>query len=253
MANSLSFGVKMVLKTARGSKTFEKIQAAMEAFEKPYRMMDRYLRPQLADGLDHGGRRFFKALSIWNPGPDNKGVHFRPHGLFDYFYRLPRGVSGSRAVRADNRTSTIQSFINSPVKTLDMAMDLYSASKIAKIQEYGGTRRAKGGKMAVPLAPDMKGAKFMYHSSGQLKSRYKMPQKLGLVPIKFKGAKGTQIYLCKTYKNRKVVPMYVLKASSTISDPHLQYTKLFDEMKPEFNKILDESLNKGLQKLREAE
>jgi hypothetical protein len=246
---SISLPVKVAFKVGR--KTFEKAEEAMEHFARPYRvLLEKYLRPQLADGLDHCGRSFFKDLWVRNQGPP--GIKFHTHGMYHHFWRQPKGYT-SRPFKAWSKQDvTVGHFRRSPVATMDMAMELFTDSKVAKFHETGGTFSGKSGKLAVPLAPDMVGSKFMYDKEGALKARYKRPRSLGLVPIKFTGTRGTQVYLCRTYKNRKVLPMYVLKDTVSL-EKRLHFKDLYEEKQTRFHEILNESLKKGVKKWKEGE
>jgi hypothetical protein len=252
MAEKLGLDVKIILKTSR--KTYFQTAEALDGLNGIFSSADKYLRPELADGLDHSGRSFFKTLWERNLGPRKEKVNFRPGGLFNYLYRLPRGYAGNRKFRAMDRGESIAAFTASSVKTMNMAVDLYSDSKVARYQEEGGTIYSKGDKLAVPLPPQMQGSKFMYTKYGALKAQYKNPSGLGLSVVKLTGSKGTQYYLCKRYKtSKRITPMYVLKDSVSLKKPMLRYKHLFGEMQPQFHKILDDSFNKGIQKWREGE
>ena len=200
---------------------------------------DKYLKPQMADGLDHASRKFFKEFHARRlQGPP--GVKAHPYGLFDYFWRSPLGAGMKRDFRARDRGSTVKAFLTAGTKYMNFGVEMFSSSKIAKHHELGIPITAKGGKLAVPMPPRIRPE--MYDSRGRLKARFKNPKRIGeLDPVKTKG----QTYLVKKYRRKPAKFMYVLKNRIPIK-ARLGYEALFDALGPDFTKILDDSFRKGL-------
>ncbi|MDD4940254.1 MAG: hypothetical protein PHI60_08905 [Candidatus Omnitrophica bacterium] len=220
------------------TKALKKLSSVMENG-------DIYLRRELADGLDHASRRFFKRL--WEERLQGRpGIKAYPFGVFDHFWRSPKGVIGDRSFRAKSRASTVQAFLQSAKRTADMGIEMFSDSSVAAIHEEGRTLRGKDGKLAVPMPPNIQPK--MYDSLGRVKNKYKKPENLDLERVTLKG----QQYLIKKYKRKKKLNvLYVLKNEVYVKK-RLGYEDLFERMKPEIEEILAKSFYKGLQKFREA-
>lgn len=208
---------------------------------------EKYLKPELADGLDHASRKFFKEFHARRlQGPP--GVKAHPYGLFDYFWRSPVGVNAKRSFRAKDRASTTRAFLAAGNKYMNFGIEMHSSSKIAKHHEQGIPIASKsGGKLAVPMPPKIRPE--MYDSRGRVKRRYQNPKRIGeLEPVTTKG----QTFLVKKYRRKPSKFMYVLKNQIPIK-ARLGYSKLFDDLRPDFSSILDKSFLNGLRKFREAQ
>jgi len=200
------------------------------------------LRHELADGLDHIGRHFFK--TFWQTrlqGPP--GIKAHPHGIFTHFYRGPLGTSDVFHPSA-KRSATVGAINQSPVKTLDMGFVFYTDSKVAYLHEAGGRiSKPGGGKLAVPLSARVE----MFTSGGQLKKQYRQPRTIkNMVPIVLRG----KTFLAKVgRKTKSPLPLFVLKNSIRIK-PRLGFYQTWQDMGDYRINTINESVKKALNKTK---
>lgn len=178
--------------------------------------LPRAVRFQFGDALDHISLKFLK---LWRStrlqGPP--GVTARPHGIFTQFKRVMSIPSGDAP----------------------MGVEIFTESKVAKLQEEGGTvTNPGGGKLAVPLSARSE----MFTASGALRKNYKRIGNLkNIRPIKFNG----QTYLSRVKKKtREVTPLFVMKQSVKI-EPRLGFYQTWETLEPEALKIVDKAIGRA--------
>ena len=195
------------------------IQLNTRLFEKALHLVPRQLREEIKDGLDHLSRKFLKVFrSRRLKGPP--GIRGRPRGIFTHFHRkiqLSHGIE-------------------------DMAVSIFTDSKIARLHEEGGiVRDPAGGMIAVPLSARQE----MFTRSGALKTRYKNIKSLpNIIARKF----GEKIFLVRVKKrSREILPFFVLKRQVLIK-ARMGFYQLFLDMAGAFYRILNKSFETALYK-----
>ena len=191
-----------------------KLKAAFAMFPKE-------LKTQMYDAFDHTGRRFLKKLKDERlKGPPGIRGTFGPGSLFWRFKR-----------------------VDLIAKDLDgWGISIFTDSKIARLQEEGGTVVSPSGKkLAVPLSARTE----MFTSAGKLRQAYKHPgQMKGLIPIIIKG----QTYLAKVFKGFKhPVPLYILKSKVKIPG-RLGFYQTWEDMSNDRIFLINEAVDKALKK-----
>ncbi len=188
--------------------------------EKAIRLFPKELKFELADGMDHISKKFLKQFYQSRlQGPP--GIKARPHGIFSFFHRA--------------------SLVSQSIE--GMGMVIFSDSKISKLHEEGGVVRNSGGaKLGVPLSVRTE----LFTSSGKLKKQYKQPRLLkNLFPIKLRG----KTFLARAIKKAKtLLPLFVLKNQIKIR-PRLGFYKTWDDMQNQRIDILNQSIQKTLDKV----
>lgn len=188
-------------------------------FERAFHLVPQALKEEFKDALDHISRKFLKEFRAKRlSGPP--GVKARPRGLFSHFHRQ-MSVSGALE---------------------DMAVSVYTESKVAKLHESGGIiRDPKGGHIAVPLSVRTE----MFTASGALKKRFKNIRNLkNVIALKF----GSKIFLARVKKrSREVKPLFVLK-KQVVMKKRLGFYVMYEQIKPVFIRILNNSFYKALRK-----
>ena len=187
---------------------------------RAFKIAPAILKEEIADGMDHISRKFFKILKKTRFS-GRPGLRYFSHGLFTYFKR----------VRLDAPTIG------------GMGMEMYTTSKIAKIHEEGAVLRdPSGGKLAVPLSARTE----MFTAKGRLRRRFRSPGRLKNVErMKLRGKE----FLVKVKKRTKeVLPYFVLKNKVKIK-PRLEYYKTWDRMENERILILNRKIDKALRRI----
>lgn len=182
--------------------------------------LSKELPAEMVDTLDHAKRKFLKEWRVKRlSGPGENSIKGRPGGIFPQFQttKMRSGTSDKRVV----------------------GIRIGTRSKVALLQEKGGTVNAGGNSsLAVPLFARTK--MFRAPITGALRKRYKEPENLNnVVPMKFKGKSGEQVFLARKFKskNRSPEPLFVLKKTVKIK-PKLGYEKTFENMRPVLYNIL---------------
>jgi len=181
----------------------------------------RVLKFELADGMDRIGKGFlkrFRESQLQGP-PGVRGAS--GHGLFGTFKRV---------------------FFVSP--TIEgMGFEIFSESKIAKLQETGGViSDPSGGRLAVPLSARTQ----MFTSEGKLRTMYKKPRELKNVrPIFLHG----KTFLARVNDRlKKILPLYVLKRQVRLK-PRLGFYRTWDGLVNYRIDILNKSVDNALKKI----
>lgn len=196
------------------------VEVNTKRLELAMRLFPRQLKMNLGDSFDHIGKHFLKEWrSKRLQGPP--GVRDSPHGIFKQFKRVflvPQGGD-----------------IN------NMGLEIFTESKVARIQETGGVQTAQGGgNLAVPLSARPE----LFSGRGALKQKYRKRGALNkLVPIKLKG----KTFLVKVKRrSRDVLPLFVLKRSVTLQ-PRLAFMKSWDDQQnwrlDRINKAVEKTIN----------
>ncbi|MFA6216408.1 MAG: hypothetical protein WDL87_01980 [Candidatus Omnitrophota bacterium] len=205
------------------------------------RLFPQELKFELADGMDHISRSFFKAFYKRRlSGPP--GIRARPQGLFHWFKRRLEGqrIEISNRSMTTKRTGEILS--GSTSSPLDMSFEIYTASKAAGIHERGGTI-SPGGMMPIPLPSQGQ----MFRQSGHLKENYKLDN-MGkkLQPIRIRN----HIYLCRVNRARHTIkPLYIL-LNKVVIKPRLGFYNTWNSLQGDRITILNKSVNKALDNLK---
>ncbi len=189
--------------------------------ERAIKIAPRVLKFELADGMDRIGKGFlkrFRQQQLQGP-PGVRGAS--GYGLFGTFKRV---------------------FLVSP--TIEgMGTQIFSDSKIAKLQETGGiVTNPGGGRLAVPLSARTE----MFTAQGKLRPRFKRPRELKNVhPMRFKG----QTFLARVTKRaQKILPLYVLKRMVRLK-PRLGFYRTWDGLVNYRIEILNKSIDKALRQI----
>ncbi|MDD4980697.1 MAG: hypothetical protein PHC54_05465 [Candidatus Omnitrophica bacterium] len=184
------------------------------------------LKVEIMDALDHIRKGFFKALYIST-------------GLKDRRFIATKKVGIGRQIRV----------YRNPGKgdVLDMELGIFTRSKIAALQETGGTVSAKSGMMAIPIGKALT-------PTGRLKPEYSVfenyrrsyiPSKVK-IPGLFMMAKNGRMFLMQK-EGDKIEPLFILKNQIKIQ-PRLRMLDTWDRMEgyrmETFNKHIDKALNK---------
>lgn len=179
------------------------------------------LKYELADGMDRIGKGFlkrFRESQLQGP-PGVRGAS--GHGLFGTFKRT---------------------FFVSP-SIEGMGIEVFSQSKIAKLQETGGVvSDPSGGRLAVPLSVRTQ----MFTSQGKLRTMYKSPRELkNVMAMRLKG----QTFLARVTKGfKKILPLYVLKRQVRLK-PRLGFYRTWDGLVNYRIDILNKSVDNALRKI----
>ncbi len=179
------------------------------------------LKYELADGMDRIGKGFlkrFRESQLQGP-PGVRGAS--GHGLFGTF----------------NRTFFVSPSIEG------MGIEVFSESKIAKLQETGGVvSDPSGGRLAVPLSVRTQ----MFTSQGKLRAMYKSPRELkNVMAMRLKG----QTFLARVTKGfKKILPLYVLKRQVRLK-PRLGFYRTWDGLVNYRIDILNKSVDNALRKI----
>lgn len=181
------------------------------------RVFPKELKNEIADGMDHIGRKFLKRFRETRlQGPP--GIKGRSRGIFTHFYRaslVAKDIEG-------------------------MGMVIYSDSKIAQLHEEGGrVSNPGGGKLAVPLSARTE----MFTADGRLKKQYRQPRLIkNIQPIQMNG----KTFLARVMRKAKgPLPLFVLKNFIRIK-PRLGFYQTWDGMQNERINILNQSIKKAL-------
>lgn len=191
----------------------------MRKLNKALERVPKELKYQINDGFDYISRKFLKKFRAERlQGPP--GIRGRPHGIFSRFRRaslISDGISGS-------------------------GMIIYTDSKIAKLQEEGGTVQADAGKeLTVPLSARTQ----MFTASGKLRKRYKRPRSLkNVIKLRLSG----KDFLVKVKKrSREIIPLFVLKKKVRIR-PRMGFYQTWDSMQNVRLNIINKKVEKALKK-----
>lgn len=176
------------------------------------------VRKHFGDALDHISLKFLKRFR------QNTRVKFRPRGLFTRFKRIFAIPTNSRS----------------------MSVEIFTQSKIAKLHEYGGEMRGKGGlRLAVPLSSRRA---QVTTASGKVKARFGgtpynrdvRPVK-NIRPINIKG----KTFLARVQRgSREVLPLFVLKDGVRVP-ARLGFYDTWRNMQGEAQKIVDKAVAKA--------
>jgi hypothetical protein len=148
-----------------------------------------------------------------------------------------RGASGHGLYGTFKRVSLVSPTIEG------MGMEIFSESKVAKLQETGGVvKDPSGGRLAVPLSARTE----MFTSEGRLREMYKKPRDIkNIKPLKLKG----QTFLAKVTKSfSKILPLYVLKREVRLK-PRLGFYRTWDGLVNYRIDVLNKSIWKALSKV----
>lgn len=185
------------------------------------KIVPKVLKYELADGMDRIGKGFlkrFRESQLQGP-PGVRGAS--GHGLFGTFKRT---------------------FFVSP-SIEGMGIEVFSQSKIAKLQETGGVvSDPSGGRLAVPLSVRTQ----MFTSQGKLRTMYKSPRELkNVMAMRLKG----QTFLARVTKGfKKILPLYVLKRQVRLK-PRLGFYRTWDGLVNYRIDILNKSVDNALRKI----
>jgi hypothetical protein len=152
----------------------------------------RALKRELANGLDHISRKFYKDFKNERLS-GSPGVQSRLGGIFHRFRRI---VTTAKGEERNASVKTIQKSYRNP---LDMQVEMYTMSVVAGKYETGGDISAAGGLMRIPLSPEAK-------------QRGDKNPILGLSPVKT--AKG--LFLVQKLGKDNMIFHYILKHSVPI-------------------------------------
>lgn len=218
-----------------------KVEINTAKVEKAMRIFPHELRYELADGMDHISRRFFKTFySRRLSGPP--GIRARPQGLFHWFKRRFDGQRIEISNRSETTKRTREILSGSSSSPLDMSFEIYTASKAAGIHERGGTI-SPGKMMPIPL----RSQRQMFRQSGFLKENYKLKNMDGkLIPIRIRG----HIYLAKVNRARHTVKPYYILLNKVVIKPRLGFYNTWNSMQNDRITILNKSVDKTLKNLK---
>lgn len=186
------------------------------------RMPDELLR-ESHDALDHVSRKFLK---VWKQErlQGGKGVKASPGGIFTKFKR---------------------SFITNR-KGASIGVRIWTDSRIAELQEKGGTVRAPGGGgLAVPLKSISAAASIILTRGGKVKKAYKdLRNKKNIEPIQFKG----KWFLTKVNRRTNaVLPLFVLQKKINLR-PRLGFFETWTNQEGVTFAILADKISRGIKK-----
>ncbi len=217
-----------------------KVEINTTKVERAMRIFPQELKIELADGMDHISRRFFKRFySERLSGPP--GIRARSHGIFHWFARRLEGQKIAISNRSMTTRRTGEILANSSSKPLAMSFEIYTDSKVAGIHERGGTI-APGGYMPVPLPSQTQ----MFRQSGVLKERYKLDS-MGkkLEPIRIRN----HIYLAQVNRAQHTTKLYYILLNKIEIKPRLGFYSTYNSLQSDRITILNKSVDKALKNL----
>ncbi len=217
-----------------------KVEINTAKVEKLLRVFPQELKYELADGMDHVSRSFFKTFYKRRlSGPP--GIRARPQGLFHWFKRRLDGQRIDISNRSMTTKRTGEILEGSSSSPLDMSFLIYTASKAAGIHERGGTI-SPGGMMPIPLSSQGQ----MFRESGFLKENYKLKNMRGkLVPIRIRG----NLYLAQVNRTRHTIKPYFILLNKVVIKPRLGFYNTWNSQQSDRIMILNKSIDKALKNL----
>lgn len=124
------------------------VEVDSSKLEKALRIAPQLLREEIADTLDHISRSFLKRLYKTRlQGPPGLRLGGRGN-IFSTFQRRVLGTGKSFASSAKSK-STVDILSRAPGGVMDMGIEIFSGSKVARIHEFGGT--VSGVNMPIPF------------------------------------------------------------------------------------------------------
>ena len=213
-----------------------KVEINTAKVERVLRIFPQELRYELADGMDHISRRYFKTFY------KRSGIRFRAHGMFHWFKRRLEGQRIEISNRSMTTRRTAEILSSSSTSPLDMSFEIYTASKAAGIHERGGTI-SPGGYMPIPLSSQRQ----MFRESGFLKEHYKLDN-MGkkLQPIRIRN----HIYLAQVNRARHTIKPYYILLNKVVIKPRLGFYNTWNSMQNDRITILNKSVDKALKNLK---
>ncbi|MBN2120701.1 MAG: hypothetical protein JW734_06570 [Candidatus Omnitrophica bacterium] len=195
---------------------------------RAFRLVPKQLKFEFRDAFDHIQRSFLKEFRLKRlqgpPGVRGGGPGGKGPGIFNRFKKARIRDSGSGLE--------------------GMGVKVYTTSGIAMALEYGATRRAKSGRLAVPFSRTLRPE--MYAPSGRLRKKYRAPGQLpDLSEIK---SQRTGAALLARFSKRKVKPMFVLK-HEVKTPARLGFVKTAIGHRPRQIEILNEAVHRALEKI----
>lgn len=189
------------------------------------------LKFELADALDHISRSFFKEFG------KNTQVKMKPRGLFHRFRRVLRTTKGSKLLDIHgSQSETTKIIAENTDSAFDMKLEIFTRSKVAKIQEEGGVISASGGHgMAIPLNKTAENLDI-----GMQAASYKLSN-LGLIPVKL----GDSFFLARKRGKKQLELLFILRNKIRIH-PNLRFYDSWDKMAGKRTKYLNEAVTRAI-------
>jgi len=197
------------------------VEVDISRLQTAFAIFPKELKADLYDAFDHATLRFLKRF---------KQTRLQgPPGV--------RGASGAGSLFTRfKRASLIASDLDG------MGMTIFTDSKIARLQEEGGTVvNPSGGKLAVPLSARTE----MFTAAGKLRQTYKHPgQMKNIIPIELSG----KMFLAKVMKKfKRILPLYVLKAKVKIP-ARMGFYQVWEDMSNDRIFLINQAVDKTLTK-----
>lgn len=219
-----------------GIKMNVEIKIDRKDVDKAILRMPMRCRKAMADGLDHASRSFMNDL--WQKrmqGPP--GIKANPQGIFHRFRRVTMVDGKAVFLRVrDPQSETVSAIAHSSKSVFDMAVNIYSKSKVAGKLERGGTIQSSR-PMPIPLNAEAREMMLKVGPKTNLKAVFP-----DLNPVVING----KFFLArKKMFGKKLQLLFILKRSVKVK-AHLGFEETWIQHAPRREQILDEAFAKAM-------